>query len=358
MKVMKIISLFVLLIAVTVGMAFAERLSEVNDAFHIKYYEACIVDWTRVGGPPANDSTASTSGAVYDAKGNRRHPNMRRGSGGELINNRARNFPVVWKISPVYDKIYFTITQGGTVFSAKTTTRLFVVNPGVTVVFPDPDKNGEQEFWWNGKLYEDTDFAVATNFKEVMDMYARAVPTSHLRNNINSSRKNVKTDDELADQVITSYAVLSGGWGSLTGAAPAFLMPSEFGANMVTNMMKAQLAYALSVIYRNESTGDDLRDDLLIFFAGDDVEATIQNILKDTGKAGAQNVAQDLTKAGLKKASVKLAQNQRLVNQVASKMSLNLGRSVPVLGIIVGGALNVYEVKKFGEQAKKYYRPK
>jgi hypothetical protein len=357
MKVMKIISLFVLLIAVT-GTAFAEHLSEVNDSFHIKYYEACIVDWTRVAGPPANSSTASTSGAIYDTKGNRRHPNMRRGSSGELINNRARNFPVVGQISSVYDKIYFTITQGGSVFSPVGKTRLFVVNPGVTVVFPDPDKNGVQEFWWHGKLYEDTDFAVATNFKEVMDMYARAVPTRHIKNSIDSLRKNFKTDDELADNMITSYAALSGAWGSLTGAAPAFLMPSEFGANMVTNMMKAQLAYALSVIYRNESTGDALRDDLLVFFAGDDVEVTIQNILKDTGKAGAQNIAQDLTKAGLKRASVNLAQNQRLVNQVASKMSLNIAGSVPVLGIIVGGAVNVYEVTRFGGEAKKYYRSK
>jgi hypothetical protein len=367
----KRIVVLVLLIAVAAGTAFARKVRYTGngeDSMGSREYDsAYVVGWERVGGPPPNSSTASTSGCIIDRNGNRRHPRMEiRGSGNDLIDNGAMKVVAISGIDSIYDRVYFVATRAANIFPPRLVaeTRLYIVEPGGKVFFAKNNgkTNGQLEGRYvhvGGTIYEDTDFKIASNFREVMDMYAMSVPTDWLKKGVENSRKFYKTDDELADKMISSYADLSGGWGSLVGLGPAFLMPAELGANMVQNMMKAHLAYALSVIYRNESAGDALRDDLVIFFAGDNVDITIKQLLVDTGKAGAQNVAEDLTKAGLKKLGVKVFANTKLANTAASKMAMKgVEKGIPVLGVVIGAYGNYNDVKNFGEQAKKYYRAK
>jgi len=345
-----------LLICVTMGMAFSGDLHWVSKNTIIFYNSVCIVGWERLGGPPPNSSTASTTGAIYDSKGNRRHPKKLGTGFMELIDNRACNQPFIPIIDTGnYDKIYILVSNDiYTFFGPKAQSRLFIVEPGRKLSFRASGNNFSFNF--DNAIKEDQDFYQATNFQETMDMYARSVPADFMRKRINDSRKNAKTDDELADKIITSYAALAGGWGGLTGAAHAILIPASSGMNVVTNMMKAQLAFALSVVYRNESTGDDLRDDLMIFFNGDDVEMTIEFLLKEAGKGAAVDLAQNLTKAGLKKAAVKAFQSKGLKNSVTSKLTMKgVESDIPVLGIVLGTYSNVDEVIKFGAQAKRYY---
>jgi len=343
------------------GTAFAGNLVKIVDTYRFNYNQVCIVGWERVGGPPPNSSTASATGSIYDSRGNRRHP-AKIGTGFmELIDNRACNQPFIPTIDTgEYDKLYIVVTYDEfSFFGPKAKTRLFVAGPRLKITFR---QGGSFSFMYKSTgsesncIFEDTDFYQAASFKETMDMYARSVPTGFLKRNIDSSRKTIKTDDELADKIITSYAALSGGWGGLTGAAHAILIPASSGMNVVQNMMKAQLAYALSVVYRNESTGDDLRDDLMIFFNGDNVEQTIGSLFIEAGKGAAGEVAQNLTKTGLKSAAIKVFQSKGLTNSVTAKLTMKgVASDVPILGIVLGTYSNVDEVIKFGAQAKRYY---
>ena len=316
-----------------------------------KYLRADIVKYI---GPGGN----SNSGPVYDNKGVRHLPK----SEGEAILKNIK------KIETAPNQtVYFTTSQNPNIFHPSGKNRLYVIQGDSEVEF-NVEKGDKTGFILKrGKILEDADFTTAANLDEVMDVYSQIMDLygNMISKNVETMRGNFKTNDTLADGVIHTYASFAGGFGVLSGVAPIYMMPFEFGYTFVQNNTHSQIAYALSCVYKKKPKSlDQFKTDLYVLFAEEDVEATLCAVVNATG-GGAIGAGRDELISKLASESVlTFIGSTKFVSAVRSKLpdlitkritAKNIAKRVPVITVLYGAIGNVKDAENFGKEAKKYY---
>ena len=316
------------------------------------YEFAWIIKWNRIGGPPTSDPN---SAFMIGKNGRRWFPEE-----GEIISGGLES------ITTQFDIVFFSVSKTG-LFGKDS--RLFIIQPGSTVDFSV--NNGF--ILRSGKLEEDKSFRTAAQFDEVMSYYACSADVgiaSVIKAGIDIQKKlipsNIKDTlaikDYLANWVIAEGSKNSGLFGVVTGMLPPWMFPAEFASNLVLNVFKAQIAYAISYCYGKEATGDNLKNDLYILFANDDVEVSLKAIASATEGSGLQTIAWEaISKETLwQKLGSKFLSIGKSTLQDAAKVACTakvIGKAIPVVSIGIGVVTNTYEAAKFATQAKRYYRP-
>ena len=389
-----------LLICVTTGTAFAqfwkksdfkgkrkiEKSGIMIDDFY-EYWETTgcyIVDFS---GP---DDHARNGPPVYYIKDNneqRRFPDLRNGQ--ELL---KRNIKFI-RTGP-NQTIEILVSKEPTFFTfASMKCRLFIIQPNSEVEFnikgeapiilnpqgyklPSDSKklaayrvnvNVDKVYGFvlrKGSMDEDVNFATASRFDEVMSMYSN-VSEEAISKNVESKRKEYKTDYALANAMIMDIATGSALFGALTGAAPIWMLPTEFATNMVQNLLHAQMAYAVACSFKNkpESGTDEFKEDLYVLFAGEDIAVTLRNVANASGKASILDVPLELlskdkllTAIGNSKAFTAAVQKSGILSKVASKFTAKgIAGAIPVISVVKGFVCNGKDALDFGAQARQYY---
>jgi len=323
---------------------------KVGQVFNYEY--AWIIKWNRIGGPPTSDPN---SAFMINKNGRRWFPEE-----GEIISGALES------ITTQFDIVFFSVSKTGP-FGKDS--RLFIIQPGSTVDFSVA--NGF--ILRSGKLEEDKSFRTAAQFDEVMSYYSCSADEgigSIIKAEVDMQKKlipsNIKDTlaikDYLADWVIAEGSKNSGVFGVVTGMLPPWMFPVEFASNLVLNVFKAQIAYAISYCYGKEATGDNLKNDLYILFANDDVEVSLKAVASAAEGAGLQTIAWEaISKETLwQKLGSKFLSIGKSTLQDAAKVACTakvIGKAIPVVSIGIGVVTNTYEAGKFGKQAKRYYRP-
>jgi len=369
----KKIGLFLLLITVG-GMVFAQTSVQIDRSkrvlvdflpfknapkvralgFLFKYDGCQIVYYTMGGGGDPKEW-----GPLHDNKGQRRFPNIRNGTehlSSNITSIRTRQGQTV----------EIAINQEVEWYKPSAQNRLLIIQPNSHVDF---NLEGEDRGFVlrSGSIKEDQSFRTAASFDELMSAYA-CVPEKMIQSTVDGLRGTFKTNDALANAIITNYSVLSGGFGALTGLAPGIMLPAEFAYDMMLNVIKAQCAYALAYCYKVKSTLEDpdgLKDDLYILLDDDAVEVTLGNIAQAAGVSKAKDTAWDiaskealLSKLSNTKAFTSAIKKINLPTKVAGKFTVKgVAKGIPVVSLIVGTFDNAKEVVKFGSKAKQFYGP-
>ena len=335
------------------------KLEEIKPNIRFDFAEARIERFHRVGGPPANDSS---SAPMINEDGTKWFPK----EGQSIIR------PKFVSIKSTYDEIAFTVANTPSFFDPGAKPRLFTMGPGTQVDF---DVKGEKCSFTlrNGKLIEDKAFRAAAEFDEIMGIYSMAADTwmgslatlqvDIIKKTIISDKDALKVKDNLANAVITAVSEASGAFGVLTGMAPPIMIPAEFGYTFTMNMLKAQMAYAISYCYTGKKiSSDELKNDLYILFGDDDVEVSLRKVADAAVSSGLQTIAWELIskealwkKLGNKFLSIgkSTLKDAAMVKNTAK----GIAKGIPIVSIAIGAVTNTVEAASFGKQAKRYYRP-
>jgi len=346
-----------------------KKLEQIKHDKKFHFYDVRIETWHREFGPPAANSY-STTGCIIDKDGTRRNPIDR-----EILFSSNYKKNKVASIHSVYDYVSFVVAKDY-FYSPSTTYRLFIMKPGAVVEFYKDDKDGCYFILKSkeGSLVEDKDFRTAKEFDAVMSFYS-CVSDAWMGTLIkaqvnflkNSSTKDTLADqDFLADRVIESITAGSVAFGILCSMAPAVMLPAEFAFNLFQTMLKALMAYAISYCYGKESAGDELKNDLYILFADDDVDISLGKVAEamiDAKTSVSGNIFDNLSKEKLWERAGKSKIGTYITSKLSDKVTAKLTtkgiteKGVPVVAQTYGAYLNAKEAFNFGAQAKKYYRP-
>ena len=252
-------------------------------------------------------------------------------------------------------------------YSLSSKTRLLIIKPNTEVEFNVVHNVTKKTGFIlkKGTINEDKNIKSAAKLEEVMSTYSMVLEEDNyygITKTVEAVRKTgkYKTKDELANAVIAEFAARSGALAALVGAGPIWLLPAEFAHSFVQNIIKAQLAYALSMVYEQKlKNADELKDDLYILFAGDDVQMTLKAFAKEAGvSVGTEVLSKQavLAKLGSTKAFQAAITKAKLPEKVASKVTAKgLAKNIPIIAVAAGAVMSSAEATKFGVQAKKYY---
>ena len=337
-----------------------KKLEEIKPGIPYNFADARIERWYRVGGPPTSDPT---SAFMVDEDGTKWFP-----KDGQLISTRAK----LAAIHTNYDEVSFTVSNNPSFFDPSAKPRLFTVKPGSHVDF---DVKGEKCSFVlkSGKLIEDKAFRAAAKFDEVMGLYSSVADTimggmvalqvDIIKKTVPGNTNDPKYKDALANAVIAAVSEASGGFGVLTGMAPPVMIPAEFAYTFFTNTLKAMMAYAISYSYTGKKiSSDELKNDLYILLANDDVEMSLKSVADAAQSSGLQTIAWEAIskevlwqKLGNKFLSIgkSTLQDAAMVKNTAA----GIAKGVPIVSIAIGAVTNIVEAVKFGAQAKRYYNP-
>ncbi|MCL1931071.1 MAG: hypothetical protein FWF55_04590 [Treponema sp.] len=309
-----------------------------------------------------------TTGPVVLNDGTRRYPNYPKNGEGEAILGNIKSI----KTRNHYVEIM--VSQDADLFKPGGNRRLFIIQKDTQVDF-NQEKNGKTGFILiSGSIMEDKDFKTAVKLDDVMNFYAAVYDVSgeKISKYVEDMRSKYKTSDDLAEAVIKDFTTKSAALGSLFGLAPIWLIPGEFAFNMAQNLDKARMAYTLKCVYGEKykyshDAWDDLKYDLYVLFADDDVQVTLRNIASQTGGDSKTEKAVTVSSEVLSKASVlrkiggtKVFQStvmKAMPAKVTSKLTAKgVAKRVPIISALVNGGIDAKEASNFGKQAKAYYR--
>jgi hypothetical protein len=133
---------------------------------------------------------------------------------------------------------------------------------------------------------------------------------------------------------------------------------------MALNMIKAGRAYALQYGYDGKKmTSDELKADLYVLFADEDVNATLKSICTKADKAdkaddflGKVDLIKECGETALKVLEkVKPKTAAKLTAKLSAKGLAQVAKALPIVSVAVGAVSNAAELKKFGVPASKYY---
>ncbi len=164
-----------------------------------------------------------------------------------------------------------------------------------------------------------------------------------------------KDDDERVKALIRSQCWASGGSGFVTGLGG--------GTTLVVGGMAVDLASVLAINMRMVAAialirGYDLQDEtvrmaLLLTAIGTNLEEALGNVGVHVGKAGCKALINKIPKKLI--AKINKFFGQKLITKFGQKGVIQLGKAVPFVGGLVGGAVNAVGCRSIGKLADKAF---
>lgn len=160
-----------------------------------------------------------------------------------------------------------------------------------------------------------------------------------------------------ANRLIRWQNTKSGASGFLTGLGGLVTLPITLPAN-ITSVLYVQIRMIAAIARMG---GYDIRDDRvksLVFTCL--VASSATDVMKQTGlKIGeklAMNAIKNISKETIKQINTKVG--FKLVTKFGEKGVVNLGKTIPILGGIIGGAFDVVSTNTIGNVARDTFIPR
>jgi len=261
----------------------------------------------------------------------------------------------------------FLVSHDPTWLSPSAKTRLLVLKPNSRI---DIDDEKGVFVLTAGSILEDTKYKTAREFDDVMEFYTCGAEAAGglIKKEVDALKKINPDKDKLADAAINAFTVKQGIFTAMTSVVPAWFLPADYAFDFAKNMIKSYLAYALSYCYFGK-VPNDLKNDLYILLADDDVKGTVQKVLDTVKKA--DEIAIDiitndklmakLSEAAAKNAAKKLAKGaieNAGKKQITAKGLNEAAQKAPFIATAIQMAQDTAEIKHYGSETKWYYTPK
>jgi hypothetical protein len=323
-----------------------------------EYYDCYLVgSFGFKGGDPAQN------GPLIDKKGVRSYPDFRRGS----IRLDWGKYPII-HTGPVQTVAIMTSQEinfwRDLDFSENV--RLLLIQPNTRVEF-----NEDGLILISGTITEDKNIKRASSLDEVMSTYSQVMDYPNLYGmNLayNAAKVKVGDDpDDIANAIISGYATGQFGYSLASGIVmPIWMIPAEFANAFGQNILKAALAYAVAMAYGTApKSSDELKYDLYVLLAGQDVGELLKSSLKAAGVSigtevlSKEVVLKKLAEAGKAGSFQTMIMKTNVAQAIAKKLSLTgIAKAVPIISAAIFSIKDAVDVISFGNEAKRYYTNK
>jgi hypothetical protein len=353
---------------------------QVSDGVY-KYYDCYVV-----GSFGDKDGDPAQNGPLYYYLNNtstliRRYAEFNDDRGIRCIDRRSGRYPryAVKQIQTGPNQTVAIMTSQATdLLHWSEKVGLLLIQPNSRVEF-----NSEGLILHSGRITEDANIRKASKLDEVMSIYSQVMdhPDLYGMNMAYASAiLNVGNDpDDIAKAIIGGYARGQFGFSLTAGIVmPIWMLPAELANAFGSNLLKASLAYAISMAYGTKpESSDEFKYDLYILLAGEDVDAVLKSAAKAAGVSiGTELLSKEFIleklatagKLGLNAASSRSARlagfqtaimNTNVAKTLAKKLSLKgIAKAVPIISAAIFSVKDAVDVVSFGNEAKRYYTNK
>ncbi len=152
---------------------------------------------------------------------------------------------------------------------------------------------------------------------------------------------------ETAKNFTTGFLTGLGGFVTLPVAVPSALAASW--------VLQARMAAAIARIYGHDLASERTRTKVLLSLAGDVAREAMKDLGLDVGDRLTQRAVEQIPGRALVEVNKRIG--ARLLVGAGQRVALRFPRAVPVLGGVVGGALDALVCRKVGSTAKRLFRP-
>ncbi len=162
-------------------------------------------------------------------------------------------------------------------------------------------------------------------------------------------------EDDAIAHVITRHSRLAGGAGFLTGLGGFITLPIALPANVVGfHVLATRMVAAIAELRGYDTKEPRIRTAVLLTLAGSEADKVLNKVGVSTSPGiGLGVLASRLPKSVLM--VVNKAIGFRMLTGLSTKLLGRLGRAVPVLGGLVGGAVDMTMAKRIGEAAQREF---
>lgn len=144
--------------------------------------------------------------------------------------------------------------------------------------------------------------------------------------------------------------------GFLTGLGGFLTLPVAVPAALAASwVVQARMAAAIARIYGHPLEDERVRTKILLALAGDVARDAMQDLGIKVGDKLTQRAVEQIPGRLLVELNKRLG--AKLAAQVGQRVLLKFPRAVPVLGGVVGGALDAVVCRKVGATARTLFRP-
>jgi hypothetical protein len=169
-------------------------------------------------------------------------------------------------------------------------------------------------------------------------------------------RTRFRSDDKTIASLIFWHTAMAGVAGFVTGLGGILALPAAIPANLAGVLyIQIRMIGAIAHLRGHDLSSDQVRTLVLACLAG----SAALDILKDVGiKIGTQMSRQMILRiSGELLKRINQAVGFRLVTKAGSRGVVNLVKAVPLVGGLVGGAVDATATKIVGETAKRVFVP-
>jgi len=162
------------------------------------------------------------------------------------------------------------------------------------------------------------------------------------------------TSDERVNSLIRWHALKNGGLGVISGALGVINTPAALGSIAASLgaswLIQARLAGAIALIYGHNLESDRVRTAIMWVVLGDSANAAISTTGKSVAEAAARVGIKRIPNGSIKNINKLLG--RRVITKFGEKGIVNLGRLIPLVGAVVGGAVDGGGCYVVGKAAK------
>ena len=152
---------------------------------------------------------------------------------------------------------------------------------------------------------------------------------------------------EMGKNFTTGFLTGLGGFITLPVAVPAALAASW--------LVQARMAGAIARIYGHDLESPRVRTKVLLSLAGDVAREAMSDLGVKTGDRLTQRAVEQIPGRFLVEVNKRIG--AKMAAQIGQRVVLRFPRAVPVLGGVVGGALDAIVCRKVGATARTLFRP-
>jgi len=163
-------------------------------------------------------------------------------------------------------------------------------------------------------------------------------------------------DDKRVDALIRWETRKNFTTGFITGLGGLVTFPVSIPAALGASwLIQARMAGAIARIYGHDLASDRVRTKILLALAGDVAKEAMQDLGLKLENKLTQKAADQIPGRALVEINKRIG--ARLLAKVGQRVVLKFPRAVPVLGGVVGGALDAVVCRMVGRTARTLFRP-
>ena len=164
------------------------------------------------------------------------------------------------------------------------------------------------------------------------------------------------TDDRRIDALIRWESGKNFTSGFITGLGGVVTFPVSIPAALgISWLIQARMAGAIACIYGHDLAAERVRTKILLSLAGDVAKDAMKDLGLKPGSAITQRAVDQVPGRALVEINKRIG--AQLLARAGQRVVLRFPRAVPVIGGVVGGALDAAVCRLVGRTAKKLFRP-